>query len=825
MPFGLTNAPATFQNAMNSLFASLLRKGVLIFMDDILIYSPTLEEHKKHLQMVFHILQENKLFVKSTKCSFAQPQLEYLGHVISAAGVATDGSKIQAVQDWPTPTTLKQLRGFLGLSGYYRKFIQQYGTMSKPLTELLKKNTPFVWSPLVHTAFLALKQALIQAPVLALPDFSKPFTLHTDASGIGIGAVLSQNGHPIAYLSKTLNSRTQAYSTYEKECLALIMAVEKWKSYLQHQKFTIYTDHKSLIHLEEQQLTNSIQHKAFCKLLGLQYQVKYKQGTANGAADALSRKSQDQELSAVSISKPKWLEMVVESYASDPEAKKLLTQLSLKSPDDNDYSLHDGVIKYQDRIWLGNHHEAKQAILLALHARGIGGHSGITATYHKIKALFAWPNLKRDVKDYVTACTVCQQAKPEHTRMPGLLQPLPIPAQAWDIISLDFIEGLPKSGRFDTILVIIDKFTKYGHFIPLSHPYTAMSVAQVFVDQIYKLHGLPKIIISDRDKVFTSIFWQQLFKLTDTTLNMSSSYHPQTDGQTERLNQCLETYLRCMSSACPTKWCKWLSLAEYWYNTTFHSALNKSPFEVLYGYKPKHFGIQDGTSETTPDLVQWLKEKEDMNKLVQQQLLRAQQRMKSQADKKRMERSFQVGDSVYLKLQPYVQTSIARRSNQKLSYKYFGPYKIQQRVGAVAYKLDLPQGSKIHPVVHVSLLKPALPTQVTAELDLPLHCVSMDESTVPIAIVDTKELQAGNKNFTMVLVQWSNMPSSWVTWENKNRLFEDYPNSPAWGQAGKQAEGNVTHLTKTQAAATQAVESDRVETNLAVSSARAMEPM
>jgi transposase InsO family protein len=199
--------------------------------------------------------------------------------------------------------------------------------------------------------------------------------------------------------------------------------------------------------------------------------------------------------------------------------------------------------------------------------------------------------LKQDVKNYVAHCIVCQQAKPEHVGIPGLLQPLPIPDKAWDIVSLDFVEGLPKSGKYDTILVVIDKFTKYGHFLPLSHPYTAHDVAQIYVDHIYKLHGLPKIIISNRDKVFTSNFWQQLFKITDTTLNMSSSYHPQTDGQTERLNQCMETYLRCMTQACPTKWAKWLSLSEFWYNTTFHSAIGKSPFEVLYGYKPRHFGL------------------------------------------------------------------------------------------------------------------------------------------------------------------------------------------------------------------------------------------
>jgi len=225
----------------------------------------------------------------------------------------------------------------------------------------------------------------------------------------------------------------------------------------------------------------------------------------------------------------------------------------------------DGIIKYKGKIWLGNHKEAHQAVLLALHASGLGGNSGITATYHKVKALFYWPNMKQDIRDYISKCQVCSQAKSEHCRLPGLLHPLPVPSQAWHTISLDFIEGLPKSKSYDTILVIIDKFSKYGHFIPLSHPYTALSVAQLFLSNIYKLHGLPTMIISDRDHIFTSSLWKELFCLTDTTLNMGSSYHPQTDGQTEWLNQCLETYLRCLVHSCPTKWSQWISLAEYWY--------------------------------------------------------------------------------------------------------------------------------------------------------------------------------------------------------------------------------------------------------------------
>lgn len=194
------------------------------------------------------------------------------------------------------------------------------------------------------------------------------------------------------------------------------------------------------------------------------------------------------------------------------------------------------------------------------------------------------------------------------------------------------------------------------------------------MDHIYKLHGLPVAIISDCDRVFTSRFWQLLFQLAGTEQRMSTSYHPQTDGQTERVNQCMETYLRCFAQACPRHWSQWLSLAEFWYNTTFHSALGRTPFEVLYGFPPRHLGLDIALAAPVPDLSAWLSERELMHQLVHQHLLRAQDRMKRQADKHRVERQFAVGDMVYLKLQPYVQSSIAARAHHKLSFKFFGPY-------------------------------------------------------------------------------------------------------------------------------------------------------
>lgn len=443
---------------------------------------------------------------------------------------------------------------------------------------MLKKGIHFQWTSVAAEAFQILKQKLIHAPVLALPDFSKPFTVETDASDLGIGAVLMQEGHPIAYLSKALSSRNQALSTYEKECLAIILAIEKWRPYLQYQKFHIMTDHHSLLHIVDQRVTSKIQHKALMKLMDLDFTIQYKKGST---------------VCAISECVPAWLQKLQEFYKEDSQAQQLLTELSLSPASSGPYTLTNGIIRFKGRVWIGSNQIAQQHIMQALHSSAVGGHSGITATYSRIKQLFYWPQMKSIIQNYVQSCEICQQAKSEHIRTPGLLQLLQVPQQAWEIVSLDFIEGLPVSDRFNAILVVIDKFTKYGHFIPIKHPFTALQIAQIYLAQVYKLHGLPKALISDRDRVFTSNVWQELFQLTDTKLLMSSSYHPQTDGQTKRLNQCLEGFLMCTVHSCPQQWNKWLPAAEFWYNTSYHSALGKSPFEVLYGYAPRHLGINN----------------------------------------------------------------------------------------------------------------------------------------------------------------------------------------------------------------------------------------
>lgn len=337
-----------------------------------------------------------------------------------------------------------------------------------------------------------MKTALTTAPVLALPNRHKPFVIETNASDKGIGAVLQQDGHPIAYVSKALGP------TYEKECLAILLAVEHWRTYLQHSEFTLKTDQRSLVHLDDQRLTTPWEHKAMTKLLGLRYNICYKKGVENKVADALSRipPHSEQEVIAMTVIQSYWLQELVDSYASDPKTAKLLSSLAINNSC-GPFTLHQGVIKYRGRIWVGNNHTIQIKILQSLHSGPLGGHSGFPATYKRIHNLFAWPGQKQMIKKFVAECTVCQQAKPERVKYPGLLQPLPIPKFAWQLVSLGFVEGLPTSHHFNCILVVVDKFSKYAHFIPLKHPFTAFQVAMAYMDNIFKLHGLPEAIISD----------------------------------------------------------------------------------------------------------------------------------------------------------------------------------------------------------------------------------------------------------------------------------------------------------------------------------------
>eukprot|EP01018_Ginkgo_biloba_P015294 Gb_10780 [translate_table: standard] len=326
MPFGLTNAPATFQGLMNKIFKPYLRKFVLVFFDDILIYSKSWDEHIGHVKQVLQILEDNQLYAKKSKCEFGKREVEYLGHAISGEGVKVDSKKIEAILSWSTPKNIKCLRGFLGLTRYYRKFVKGYSQIAAPLTDLLKKEA-FGWNEHANQAFENLKKAMTSTLVLATPDFCKTFVIECDASGTGIGAVLMEEGRPLAFESRKLTKRDQTKSTYEKEMLAILHAVREWRQYLLGNRFQVKTDHNSLKYFLEQRVSSEEQQKWVIKMQGYDFEIVYKKGKDNIVADALSREEEEFTLCSMSLVVPSWLEEARQEWQEDPSMRQKIQDL------------------------------------------------------------------------------------------------------------------------------------------------------------------------------------------------------------------------------------------------------------------------------------------------------------------------------------------------------------------------------------------------------------------------------------------------------------------------------------------------------------------
>jgi hypothetical protein len=531
MPFGLSNAPATFQALMNDVLSPYLRRFVLVFFDDILIYSSSWAEHLQHVAIIFNELRAHRLHLKRSKCSFGTTSVAYLGHVISAEGVAMDADKVAAVAAWPPPQSPRALRGFLGLAGYYRKYIRDFGLNAAPLTRLLCRDA-FAWDAEVNGAFQALQRALTTGHVLQMSDFDNPFVVDCDASGIGFGAVLHQGKGPLAFFSHPFAACRHKLAAYECELIGLVQAVRHWRPYLWGRPFRVRTDHYSLKFLLDQRLSTVPQHHWISKLFGYDFIVEYLPGRLNTVADALSRRDTEDVAEDVTASGTVMCIRSGPSFALIDDIRRATSTVEdahglrqrldageLEAP----WHLADGLLLHGRRLFMPDHGDLRHQVLSLAHS---AGHEGVQKTLHRIRADFFIRGDRALVQAWVQSCVTCQRNKTDTLRPAGLLQPLDVPSQVWADISMDFIEGLPKVGDKSVILTVVDRFSKYAHFIALGHPYTAASVARAFFDDIVRLHGFPSSIVNDRDPVFTGHVWRDLFQLAGVKLRMSMAYHP-----------------------------------------------------------------------------------------------------------------------------------------------------------------------------------------------------------------------------------------------------------------------------------------------------------
>ena len=740
MPFGLTNAPAIFQGMMFDIFRDVIDIYVVIYLDDILIFSENEEDHIKHVKTVLSRLESNSLYAKLKKCSFHATTVEFLGFVISANGISMAKDKVDAVMSWSVPKSPKEIMSFLGFTNFYRRFIPNYSALALPLTSMLKKDSFFKWSQPCQDAFDRLKAAVTSDSVLHHVHPDLPFLLETDASNFAIGAVLSQFPtsdtsditlcHPVAFFSRKFLPAEINYTVHDKELLAIVDSFKHWRHYLlgTSHPVLVLSDHRNLEYFRKKPILRPRHARWSTTLSDFDFRLVYRPGTSNTVADALSR------------SQPPSLEEGDNS--SPPSILKPVNWSLIATINQSSSDLSNNQI---------------QEILQQRHDSKIAGHPGRRKTYELIRKDFIWPKMVKDINQYVKSCQVCQRNKSSRRLSRFPLKPLPVPNSPWSVVSLDFITDLPKSNNFDSILVIVDHFTKMSHFVACTKEIDSKSTANLFLKIVFCKHGLPSKIISDRGPQFVAMFWENLFALAGVKCSKTSAFHPQSNGLSERTNQSLEQYLRCFVNYEQDNWVDLLPFAEFSYNNSINASTGMTPFYANYGYHPRSDLLlpdKPVLNVSSHELLSHLNILQ--NKLYTQLVLSKERMLKSHG--KSNPSQFNIGDLVWVKT-----TNISSpRPCPKLDHKKRGPFKIIEKLSPISYKLELPLELQIHPVFHIGCLE-AYTHRSGSDSELPSADLGLrykDEYFVD-KILDSKI----KDDQIYYLISWKDYSSDHDSWE------------------------------------------------------------
>lgn len=746
LPFGVTNGPSTFVTVMNKVFEGM-EGFVAVYIDDIAVFSATEEEHTRHLQAVFDRLRMYGLIAHPRKCSFAQTSITFAGYFVQNEEIRATHEHIDKLQTFPKPRTIKQLQRFLGVFNYSRDFVPHAARMTQPLQDILiplkPSNRRLTWNPTADDAFDRCRSALLSRPALVIADPTKPFTVTTDASRSHIGATLQQNKdgrlRVVAYWSRAMTSAEARYPTHEREELAIVAALKKWRHLLLLKENIIRTDHMPLVHIQHQKTLSDRQARWSLFLSDFDLRFEHITGKDNFVADTLSRPptEADETVATTTISIDNLCERVKRAAAKENLDEEVTTWV-------------EGIPFQHDAVYVGNDPELKKALISEAHESDLAGHLGWDKTLARLRASYVWRGMGRDVHTFCICCDTCKRTKLRTRKPIGLLHPLPQAEDAWVEVAMDFLGHLPETDRGnDTLLVMTDRFTRSIALAATKATVTAEETAELFLDRVVRHHGVPRRVISDRDPKFRAEHWTALMKRLGTTLCLSTASHPETNGITERANRSILGILRALCEEKRHNWDRMLAAVEISYNTARHRSTNTSPFELDHGRAmrlPLNLRLPEGPS-TFRTWVERLVE-------AREHATEASAAQKRQADKHRREETFSVGDLVLVKTEREAKES-------KIDNEFHGPYRISKKHNNDVYTLDLPTNSRRFNKFHASKLRLYETNEDQTEQQEQLYNVSK--------ITGYREIN----NEPQYRVEWKGYHPSAATWETETRLRED----------------------------------------------------